>query len=220
MKLNLRYANLKDLKGLSVAAKLLPGLLDRGTENLTRQQISDELNNYRAEMSVSGDAGNLSVTVQTNRENLVPVLRIIQEVLRRPKLPAEELELIREEMLSNAAERINDPVAIAMNTVTRKMAPYAVDDPRYIAELKEDMERTKAVTIAQIQDVYQRLVGASVGELTIIGDFDKDLVVPAVDEFTKGWASNAPFERIPRISVNNQTGDFMQIRPMLHTLLP
>ena len=114
-------------------------------------------------------------------------------------------------MLSNAAERINDPVAIAMNTVTRKMAPYAVDDPRYIAELKEDMERTKAVTIAQIQDVYQRLVGASVGELTIIGDFDKDLVVPAVDEFTKGWASNVPFERIPRISVNNLTGDFVQI---------
>ena len=77
------------------------------------------------------------------------------------------------------------------NTVTRKMAPYDVDDPRYIAELKEDMERTKAVTIEQIQDVYQRLVGASVGELTIIGDFDKDLVVPAVDEFTKGWTSGS-----------------------------
>ncbi|MEJ7592567.1 MAG: pitrilysin family protein [Planctomycetaceae bacterium] len=211
LKLNLRYANLNDLKGLAVAAKLLPGLLDRGTENLTRQQISDELNNYRAEMNVSGDAGNLSVTVQTNRENLIPVLRIIEEVFRRPKLPAEELELIREEMLSNAAERVNDPVAIAMNAVTRKMAPYEVDDPRYIAELKEDMERTRAVTIEQIQDVYQRLVGSTVGELTIIGDFDKDLVVPAVDEFTKGWTSKVVFERIPRISVNNLTGNFVQI---------
>ena len=211
LKLNLRYANLNDLKGLAIAAKMLPGLLDRGTENLTRQQISDELNNYRAEMNVSGDAGNLSVTVQTNRENLIPVLRIIEEVLRRPKLPAEELELIREEMLSNAAERVNDPVAIAMNAVTRKMAPYDVDDPRYIAELKEDMERTRAVTIEQIQDVYQRLVGSTVGELTIIGDFDKTLVVPAVDEFTKGWTSTVVFERIPRISVNNLNGDFVQI---------
>lgn len=211
LKLNLRYGNLKELKGLAVAAKMLPTLLDRGTENLTRQQISDELNNYRAEMNVTGDAGNLSVTVQTNRENLVPVLRIVQEILRRPKLPADELELIREEMLSNAAERINDPVAIASNTVTRRIAPYDVDDPRYIAELKEDMERTKAVTIEQIQDVYQRLVGSSVGELTIIGDFDKDLVVPAVDEFTNGWTSKAAFERIPRVSVNNLTGDFVKI---------
>ncbi len=211
LKLNLRYGNLDALKGLGVAAKMLPGLLDRGTENLTRQQISDELNNYRAEMNVSGDAGNLSVTVQTNRENLIPVLRIIEEVLRRPKLPAEELELIREEMLSNAAERVNDPVTIASNTVTRKMAPYDVDDPRYIAELKEDMERTKAVTIDQIQDVYQRLVGSSVGELTIIGDFDKDLVVPVVDDFTKGWTSSVAFERIPKIAVNNLTGDFVKI---------
>ena len=211
LQLNLRYANLKDLNGLAVAAKMLPQLLDRGTENLTRQQISDELNNYRAEMSVSGDAGNLSVTVQTNRENLVPVLGVVREILRKPKLPAEELELIREDMLSGMANRVSDPVAIAMNTVTRKMAPYEVNDPRYIPELKEDLDRVKAVTIEQIQDIYSRLIGSSVGELTVIGDFDKDLVVPAVEEFTKEWKSDVPFERIPRVSVNNTTGDFTKV---------
>ncbi len=211
LRLNLRYANFKDLRGLAVAAKMLPQLLDRGTENFTRQQINDELNNYRAEMSVSGDAGNLSLTVQTNRENLVPVLGVVREILRKPKLPAEELELIREDMLSGMANRVSDPVAIAMNTVTRKMAPYEVDDARYIPELKEDLERVKAVTIEQIQDIYGRLIGASVGELTVIGDFDKDLVVPAVEEFTKDWKSNVSFERIPRISVNNEVGDFTKI---------
>lgn len=212
LRLHLRYANLQDLKGLAVAAKLLPQLLDRGTENLTRQQISDELNNYRAEMNVSGDAGSLSVTVQTNRENLVPVLRVIQEILRKPKLPADELELIREDMLAGMANRVSDPIAIAMNTVTRKMAPYEVDDPRYIPELREDMERTKAVTIDQIQNLYRTLIGASVGELTIIGDFDKNLVVPAVNEFTKDWKSDVTYERIPRVSVNNTVGDFVQIK--------
>lgn len=211
LRLNLRYASLKDLNGLALAAKMLPQLLDRGTENLTRQQISDELNNYRAEMSVSGDAGNLSVTVQTNRENLVPVLGVVREILRKPKLPAEELELIREDLLSGMANRISDPVAIAMNMVTRKMAPYEVNDPRYIPELKEDMERVKAVTIEQIQDIYGRLTGASVGELTVIGDFDKELVVPAVEEFTKDWKSDVAFERIPRVSVNNEVGDFIKV---------
>ena len=190
---------------------MLPRLMDRGTENMTRQQISDELDNYRAEMSVSGDAGSLAVTLQTNRENLVPVLRVVAEILRRPKLPAEELELIREELLSNAGQRMSDPITIAMNTVTRKLAPYEVDDPRYIAELKEDLERTKAVSIEQVQDIFQRLLAGTTGELTIIGDFDKNLVVPAVDEFTKGWTSNVAFERIPRVSVNNTTGDFVQV---------
>ncbi len=211
LQLNLRYASLKDLNGLAMVAKMLPQLLDRGTENLTRQQISDELNNYRAEMSVSGDVGNLSVTVQTNRENLVPVLGVVREILRKPKLPAEELELIREDMLSGMANRVSDPVAIAMNAVTRKMAPYEVNDPRYIPELKEDLERVKAVTIEQIQDIYSRLIGASVGELTVIGDFDKNLVVPAVEEFTKEWKSDVTFERIPRVSVNNTTGDFTKV---------
>lgn len=211
MRLNLRYGNLNDFAGLAIAAKMLPRLMDRGTENMTRQQISDELNNYRAEMNVSGDAGSLSVTVQTSRENLVPVLRIVAEVLRRPKLPAEELELIREELLASAGERISDPITIAMNTVTRKMAPYEAEDPRYIAELEEDMERTRQVTIEQVQDIYQRMLGATTGELTVVGDFDKDLVVPTVDEITRGWNSAVPFERIARISVNNEVGDFVQI---------
>ena len=211
LRLNLRYGNLDEFKGLAVAAKMLPRLMDRGTENMTRQQISDELDKYRAEMSVSGDAGSLSVTLQTSRENLVPALGVVAEVLRRPKLPAEELELIREQLLASAAQRVSDPIAIVMNAVTRKLSPYESNDPRYIAELAEDMERTKAVTIEQVQDIYQRLLGASTGELTIIGDFDKDVVVPAVDEFTAGWTSNVPFERIPRICIHNTVGDFVKI---------
>ncbi len=211
LRLNLRYGNLEALNGLAVAAEWLPEMMNRGTENMTRQQISDELNNYRAQMRVSGTPGTLSVSVQTSRENLVPVLRIVEEILRHPTFPAEELELIREEQIAQVSQQVSDPVAIAMKEVTRKVAPYASDDPRYVAALTEEADRAKAVTEEQIRDVYSRLLASSVGELTIVGDFDPEQVVPVVDTITTGWTSEIPFERIARESVNNEVGEMQKI---------
>ena len=43
LQLNLRYANLKDLNGLAMAAKMLPQLLDRGTDVYKRQFFCRQL---------------------------------------------------------------------------------------------------------------------------------------------------------------------------------
>jgi len=211
LRINLRYGNAESLKGLAVAAEVMPAMLNRGTENMTRQQISDELNNYRAQMRVSGTPGTLTVSVQTGRENLVPVLRIVEEVLRHPVFPEEELDIIREEQIAGANQQISDPIALAMSSVSKKLSPYSADDPRYVASPKEEVDRINAVTVEQVKDVYSRLVGSSVGELTIIGDFDPELVLPTVDALTQGWKSSVPFERLARESVNNQQGDLEKI---------
>ncbi len=211
MKINLRYGNVDALTGRGVAAELMPQMLSRGTTNMTRQQISDELNNYRAQLSVSGQAGNLAVTVQTTRENLGPVLRVVQEVLRNPTFPAEELEILREEQIAGITQQATDPIALAMTAVSKKLAPYKADDPRYVNSPAEEVEIIKSITDDQLKGVYAELVGSSVGELTIIGDFDPQAIVPAVDEFTNGWKSDVKFERIARQSVNNKAGDLETI---------
>ncbi|MFM7833493.1 MAG: insulinase family protein, partial [Planctomycetaceae bacterium] len=68
LQLTLRYGNLKALENLGLAAELLPELLMRGTANRSRQEISDELNNYRARMSLSGAPGTLTARIQVTRE--------------------------------------------------------------------------------------------------------------------------------------------------------
>lgn len=211
LRINLRYGNPEALTGLAVAAEMMPQMLDRGSENMTRQQISDELNNYRAQMRVSGGPGTLSISLQTSRENLVPVLRLVEEVLRHPAFPKEELELIREEQIAGLNQRSSDPISLAMTAVSKKISPYPADDPRYVASPKEEVERVQAVTIEQVKDVYSRLLSSAVGELTIVGDFDPEQVIPVVEEFTKNWKSDVKFERLARESVNNKQGEMEQI---------
>lgn len=211
LRLNFRYGNADALKGLAVAAELMPQMLNRGSENMTRQQITDELNNYRAQLRVSGTPGGLSVSVQTSRENVGKVLDIVKEILKHPLFPKEELEIIREEQIAQINQQMSDPISLAMTSVSRKMAPYPADDPRYVPTMEEEAERVKAVTVEQIRDVYTRMLSSAVGELTIVGDFDPDQLLPAVDQFTAGWTSDVKFERLARVSVNNEKGDRDQI---------
>ena len=211
LRLNFRYGNAEALKGLAVAAELMPQMLNRGSEHMTRQQITDELNNYRAQLRVSGTPGVLSLSVQTSRENVAKVLEIVKEVMKHPLFPKEELEIIREEQIAQINQQMSDPIALAMTNVSRKISPYPVDDPRYVPTMDEEAERVKAVTVEQIKDVYSHMLSSTVGELTIVGDFDPELVLPAVDEFTTGWSSDVKFERLARVSVNNEKGDREQI---------
>jgi zinc protease len=211
LRINLRYGNLDALRNLATACELLPPLMQRGTQSLSRQQISDELNNYRAQLNVTGSPGNLTLSLQTTRENLQPVLRVVQQVLREPLLSDEELKLLVEEQIASVSQQVSDPVAIAMSEVTRKTAPYAPEDPRYVAALSEDVERLKSVSIEQIRDVYSRLIGAGTGELTVVGDFDPQQVLPEVERLLKDWKSDVPFGRLARESVNNTSGDMQRI---------
>jgi zinc protease len=211
LRLNFRYGNAEALKGLAVAAELMPQMLNRGSEHMTRQQITDELNNYRAQMRVSGTPGVLSVSVQTSRENVAKVLEIVKEIMKHPLFPKEELEIIREEQIAQINQQMSDPISLAMTNVSRKISPYPADDPRYVPTIDEEAERVKAVTVEQIKDVYSRMLSSAVGELTIVGDFDPEQLLPAVDEFTQGWTSDVKFERLARVSVNNEKGDREQI---------
>ena len=206
LQLTLRYGNLQALENLGLAAELLPELLMRGTENRSRQDISDELNTYRARMSLSGAPGTLTARIQVSRENLPPVLNLLRDVLRNPAFPADEMELLREEQLAAIGQQVSDPVALAFSAATRKISPYSPADPRHEAPLTEQVERLKSVQLEQVKQVWASLLAGSTGELTVLGDFDAAAVTASVQELTGGWTSKVEFERLPRLHVDNTAG--------------
>src|SRR5207247_4138197 len=93
--LALRYGTGETLKGYQTAASLLPALMLRGTKNLTRQQISDELDKNKATLNANGDTGEATFLLHTKRENLPAVLNLLEQILREPTLPADEFDILR-----------------------------------------------------------------------------------------------------------------------------
>lgn len=211
LRLSIRYGNLRQLRGKAMAAESLASMMMRGTKNLSRQDIKDEFDRYRAQVSLNGVPGRITVSIQTQRGNLAPVLGIVQQIFREPSFPEEELELLKQAMLASAEQRLTDPQAIASNKVIEQLSPYDPEDPRYVTQLTEDIERVKALNIEDIRELYKTAVQGSIGEVTIVGDVDMESTQPAVMAILQDWTSDVRYERLPSLHHPNKRGTLTKI---------
>lgn len=197
LRMTLRYGNLENLQGKRTACEFLPAIMKRGTKNLTRQQIEDELNKLRAQLSLSGSPGEVNVGIKTRRDSLGKVLDILRQVLREPTLPASELELLKTQQVAMLDKQKTDPQSRAILSVRRQLRPYAPEDPRYVPDIDEETARVKALTQSDLQSLYENYLGASVGEIAVVGDFAEEEIFEQLGTVLNDWKSPAAYAHIP-----------------------
>ena len=170
--LTLRFGDEKSLMNRSTAGQLAGAMLMRGTTKRTRQQIQDEFDRLKARVRVGGAATNVNASIETTRENLPAVLRLVNEVLREPSFPAEEFEPLRQQRLASLEEQRSDPIALASVAFQRHMSPQEKGDVRYVKTIDESIADLKAVTLDDVKKFHADFYGASHGELAVAGDFE------------------------------------------------
>jgi len=193
----LRFSNLALSKGTGLAPATVASMMLRGSQKHTREQIADEFDRLRARVSISSDAGTLSVGIETTRPNLIPTLKLVAEILRQPAWDAKEFELDKQETVAGAEQMLNDPESLAENNLSRHLSPYPADDPRYTDSPEELLAQAKAITLDQVKAYYQKVYGADHGEVAVVGDFDPTEVEKVLVETLGDWKSPVPYERIP-----------------------
>jgi zinc protease len=210
--LNLHYGSAESLKGKVEAAGFVPGLMLRGTKHLTHQQIQDALDKNFAHLSsgmgggggrirlgISGSSlGSLSFSIQTKRANLPAVLEILRQILREPSLPDNEFEILKNENLANLEQDRSDPIRQAANHLQRLLSRYPATDVRYVPTVSEELDRVRGVTVEQVRSVYHDFLGASHGELAIVGDFEPSEALSTLSRAFDEWKNAQPFARTER----------------------
>ena len=210
--LTLHYGNEESLKGLTTAAGMLPGMMMAGTKKHDRQQLREELDALGVVISPgggggrgrgrrgggAGTAGQLTFSVQAKRDTLPKALALLGEILREPAFPADEFETRKRAMRAGLAGSTTEPGSLASNRLARALSPYAPDDVRYVPTIEENIARVEAVTLDQVKTLYETQLGATKGELAVVGDFDPDATLAQVKDILKGWESKVPVRRIDR----------------------
>lgn len=197
--LTLRMGSEKSLMNRSTAGSLTGSMLMRGTTKHTRQQLSDEFDRLKARVFIGGGATGATATIQTTRENLPAVLRLVAEVLREPAFPQAEFDQLKNEMIAGIEQQKSEPGAIAVNNLLRHINPYPKGDVRYVAEIDENIANIKAVTLDDVKKFYADFYGASAGQLAVVGDFDDAAVGTLAKELFNGWKNKTPYARIPTL---------------------
>lgn len=196
-RLTLRFGSEADFKGKTTALELIPPMLMRGTTKHTYQQIRDEFDRLKARVGIfAGEPGTVTASIETTRENLVPTIQLVAEILRDPTFPADEFDVIKKERLAQYEQQLSDPQALAFNNMMRRLSPWPADDVRYQPTIQESIDRLKAVNIDQIKELYKKLYGASNGEFAAVGDFDESQVNNTLLDVLGNWKSPTKFERL------------------------
>jgi zinc protease len=194
--INLRFGDETSLKGRSTESGVTAQMLMRGTVRHTRQQIKDEFDRLKSQVSISGGAGAASATVQTTRENLKPVLDLLSEVFKEPAFPQNELDELKQLALASLEYQKSDPQTMASIAAQRHLSPYPKGDVRYVASIDEQIEEIKALNLEKVKSFYKDFYGASDSLVTFVGDFDANEVQKQIGDLFASWKSPKKFVRV------------------------
>jgi len=176
----------------AAACGVTSGMLLRGTQNNTREELRNRFDRLKASVAVGGDGG----SVETVRESLPESLRLMAEVLRQPSFPGDEFEQLRRATLTSIDAQRSDPSALAGLALTRHLNPYPPTHWLYTTSLDERSARLKALSIDDVKRCYSDFYGASDSELSVVGDFDPEQVMRLAQELFGDWKSPRPYQRI------------------------
>jgi zinc protease len=195
--IRLHQGDEKNLLGTPPTGSLAGAMLSRGTKARDRQAFDDELDKLRAKAAFGGGSTNTAAGGETVRANLAATLRLAAEALRTPAFPAAEFEKLKRERATALEASRTEPTAIAQRALGRHDNPYPKGDVRYAATLDEDLAGIARVTLDDVAGFHARFVGASHGEVAVVGDFDPAQVRPLLEELFGTWKAAAPYARVP-----------------------
>ena len=194
MAIRIGYGDETTLAGKSAVDELTSAILMRGAKGLNREQIRDRMDALRA----SGGMGLGGGSFQTKRQYVDDLLQFVGQVYTGANFPADELEMVRKEVITGLEESAKDPDSMAQLAMSRHFSHYPPGDWRYVPTLAEHIANIKAVTRDQVVRFAALMRGLNNAEIAIVGDFD----VPSTKvALAKAFASSkrpSPYVRVNR----------------------
>ena len=102
-------------------AGLTGRMLRQGTENITKSALAEELDGMGAGLSVDVGYGLVAVSIKCLAGDFLRAMQILSELLRHPVFPAEELERLRGQVLTEIKE-IEDNTRVVAERTWRELA--------------------------------------------------------------------------------------------------
>lgn len=194
--MTVRFGDEQSLKNKGALPSLTASMLNKGTTNRTRQQIKDELDRLNARVGIVSGANQVTLSIETIKDNLPAVIKIVSDILKNPIFDGEELEKLRQEQIAMIESQRSEPQAIASLEFRRKTSPYPKGDPRYVGTFDEELEDIKKATAEDLKQFHRDFYGATNATIAFVGDFEKDEIQKVVTEEFGSWNSPKPFKRL------------------------
>ncbi len=203
--------NEKSLTGHSTAGAAVGAMLIRGTKNLNREQVQEAFDKLKANVRIGGTARGATVFVTTTRDNLIPVIRLVSEILQQPAFDKKEFEQYKSTRKVDLEANKQNPQVLAFTEYNRRQNPYAKGHPRYVATIDEAIDNLHKLKLRDVKKFYQRFYGATHMLISVVGDFNEAALSTALEKQFGKWTAKVSYSRVPapykKLTVKDQNFD-------------
>jgi zinc protease len=175
-------------------------MLRQGTEHIDKQALAEELDGMGAGLSVDVGYGLVAVSIKCLSGDFVRAMEILAELVRRPTFPAEELERLRGQVLTDLKEMEDNTRVVADRTWRELAYPSTHPYSRLVVDTAADIE---AADRDELSAFHAAWYGPNQTTLMVVGDVVFDEAAAATDRLFTDW----PGVRIERVEASLPASD-------------
>lgn len=208
VRIKLNLGNETSLQNTFKQNEILAKLLLEGTKTKTKGEISDALDKFKTELRIYGyEANALNISIKTQKTYFNDVMKILNDILRNPKLSEDDFNKIINETIAEFEESMNDPENISYLTAQKLSSNYPKSHPFYTADTKETLTTLRNLKLADIKLFYTNFYGANNGIASFTGALNIDDVNKNMQTIFGNWNAKNNYTKIDRkhFDINGKT---------------
>ena len=187
-----RAGSSRETPGEHGLAGLTGRMLRQGTQNISKSDLAEELDGMGAGLSVDVGYALVAISIKCLSGDFARAMEILAELLRRPVFPADEVERLKGQVLTELKE-MEDNTRVVAERTWRELA-YPATHPYH----RLTVGNTQTVGAASREDLsafHTAWYGPNQTTLIVVGDVALDEAAPAAQRALGEW----PGARIERI---------------------
>ena len=187
-----RAGSSRETPGEHGLAGLTGRMLRQGTQNISKSDLAEELDGMGAGLSVDVGYALVAISIKCLSGDFARAMEILAELLRRPVFPADEVERLKGQVLTELKE-MDDNTRVVAERTWRELA-YPATHPYH----RLTVGNTQTVGAASREDLsafHTAWYGPNQTTLIVVGDVALDEAAPAAQRALGDW----PEARIERV---------------------
>jgi zinc protease len=164
--------------------------LTLGTTRRSQRQLAEDIESLGANLQARAEWDATMVHLDGLSEDFPTLLANLAEVVQTPSFPPEEFPLLQGRRRAELAQILDDPREVASRRFTRLFfqgAPYG-------HAVRGEMESLETLSLADVQEFYQRQFTPQTATLVIVGRLPFERMADAVEKAWSSWGGLGPPE--------------------------
>lgn len=174
-------------------ARFATELLTRGSAGRTLDDLSEELDGLGASISAGAGRESTDIVATAMREDIDRVVALLADALLRPDFPADQLEIVRAQILSGLRQARNDTRARSDELLRAMLFPSGHP---YRERVSGSEETVAAMTRDDLVRYHARALRPSLAVAAVAGGLAHDEAAALLERHLGSWTGATPVATI------------------------